>query len=232
MDLLKRNSPVFVIGFITLALFVGIIVLSQKNPPNQPKLIQIDESQLLPEHTFILGNENAPLTLVEFSNYNCPHCKTAQPLIEQFVNENSDVLRWGFRHFPFSTDPSSFLAARAAQAAGRQGKFFEYTKILFDNQQTYTEANLLKYAQDLGLETEKFKSDMNSDDVKNEVNTDLQYALKSNISGTPTFILNGKVLNSLEELSIEIQKYKPQVPQEVLDKVTGTDAEKTTAPTE
>ena len=208
-EFVRRNLPVLIIGLVTLVIFVLLIALAQKQPTAAPELIKVDEAQIVADHTFFAGSPTAPLTLIDYSNYNCPHCKNAFPVIISLVQSYPDQLRVGIRHLPFTQDPSSFDAAVAAQAAGRQGKFWEYSEILFANQNTFTKDNLFKYATDLGLNMEQFGKDYVDESIVQEVTVDRDFALTSGVQGTPTYFLNGTQV-SINEVLTELSKYDNQ----------------------
>ncbi len=216
MDIIKRNIPVFVIGTITLLLFVGIIIAGQKNPPpsQQPVLKPANEQELIKEHTYILGSYDAPITLVEFSDYECPACKAFQPAIKSLYENNSGLLRVAYRHYPLPQHPYARKAALAAQAAGIQNKFWEYSAILYENNTKLTDSDLINYAKEVGLDIDKFKEDSASSLIAAQVNSDIQDANGLNLSFTPTFFLNGKpmeVANSQDfqsQVILEINKIK------------------------
>lgn len=193
-DFIQRNMPIFVIGGITLLTFVFIIVLAQKQQPDKPYLVKVDNQTLFSENTPTKGSPSAPVTLVEFSDFECPACAAYQPSVSNILNKYGDKIYFGYRHFPLPQHPHSEQAAIAAIAAGEQGKFFEYGDILFKNQNALTNDDLLKYAKDLGLDLVKFENDLKRDDLKQRLMDDLKVIYDLKISSTPTFYLNGNLM--------------------------------------
>lgn len=232
MKIIKRNIPIFLIGGLTTLIFVGVIIASQKTPPTGPRLTEINEKELIAGHTYVYGNSNAPLTLVEFSDFECPACGLFAPTVKKLRETYPNYLRVVYRHLPLPQHPYARNAAIAAQVAGEQGKFWEYHDIIFENQQNLLEEDLYKYAEQLNLDMEKFRSDFNNGSFGTLIGDDIKAANKFGVSSTPTFFLNGIPLSpvspeNLEEtIMVELDKYiaKPTQqrtsPIEQLDKVS------------
>ena len=148
------------------------------------------------------GNSSAGVTLVEYSDFQCPACGAYFPLVKKLTEEFGDQVQFIYRHYPiFQIHRNANGAAWAAEAAGKQGKFWEMHDLLFTNQAFWSEspdANGLfeTYASQLGLDPLKFKSDMNSEEVKEKVRKDYQSGVEAGIAGTPTFFLNGTELEN------------------------------------
>ncbi len=152
-----------------------------------------------------LGNENAPITIVEFSDYQCPFCArfeetTFVELKEKYVD--TGLVRIVFRDFPLtSIHQYAQKAAEASECADEQGKFWEYHNMLFKNQNALAVNNLKSYAFTLGLDTQKFDSCLDSGKYEDEVNKDLQDGIEYGVTGTPAFFVNGKLLEGAQPLS-------------------------------
>ncbi len=161
----------------------------------------------------VKGAQNAVVTIVEFSDYQCPACKSYAPVLDEIINAFPNDVRLVYKHYPLrSIHPRADIAARAAEAAGAQGKFWEMTDLLFANQELWsrqagTQA-FEEYASTLGLNQAQFLSDLESDAAKNKVNNDVALGQSLMITGTPTFYVNGKrVTNprSFEEFKLFIE---------------------------
>lgn len=138
------------------------------------------------------GPATAPITIVEYSDFQCTYCQKTQPTIQQFWDQNPGKVFHIFKNFPLvSIHPSAEPAARAALAANKQGKFWEYRKLLFENQQNLSQQTFEQFAQQLGMNLEQFKADMESPEIKALIQKDMQEALKIGVQSTPTFIING-----------------------------------------
>ena len=144
------------------------------------------------ERDHIQGSSDAPMTLVEYGDYECPHCAAAHAVIRQLQNKLGKQLRFVFRNFPLSQiHPHAEIAAEAAEAAGAQGKFWEMHDLLFENQLALDPNELVECATCLGLEPERFMADLNERTFAGRVSEDFRSGLRSGVNGTPTMFLNG-----------------------------------------
>jgi protein-disulfide isomerase len=139
-----------------------------------------------------MGPKNAPVTIVAFSDFQCPFCTRAVPVMKEIEKNYKDKVRIAFRHLPLPFHDKAQVAAEAAMAAHEQGKFWPYHDKLFENQQALDRPNLEKYAQDLGLNLAKFKAALDSGKFKKVVQDDAAYAATVGATGTPTFYVNGE----------------------------------------
>lgn len=138
------------------------------------------------------GGAEAPLTLVEYGDYECPHCGRAFPIVEQVRQHFGDRLRFVFRHFPLSeVHPHAFAAAQAAEAAAQQGKFWDMHALLFTNQRALGRFDVVRYAQHLKLDGAAFEAAWDGGDTMDRVQDDFDSGIASGVNGTPTFFLNG-----------------------------------------
>jgi len=142
---------------------------------------------------------NPQATLVLFTDYQCPSCAKVDPLIQQAQNDYGDQVRILVRNYPLPIHQNAEPAARAAEAAAEQGALEEMSAALFEHQQewateTAVDDTFVQYAQDLGLDVDKFRADYSSDAIKARVAQDLQDAQDLQLKGTPTLILDGQVL--------------------------------------
>ena len=149
----------------------------------------------------ILGPPNAPVTLVEYGDFECPNCAAAYPVIRGLVDSLGSRLRFVFRHFPIvlSHDHAE-KAAEAAEAAGAQGKFWEMHDILFQHQDDLDRDSLVSYARTLNLDIERFSNELFGDVYADRVYQDLDSGQASGVSWTPTFFLNGERFPSARDL--------------------------------
>jgi protein-disulfide isomerase len=138
------------------------------------------------------GPADARVTLVEFVDYECPHCRTAQALMRQVLDTYPRQVRLCFKHFPLSGHTNSRLAAEATTAAQKQGKFWPYNDKVWDNADNLTPAVLEKIAKDVGLDVARWRGDMNSDEVKAAVSRDKSDGATLGINSTPTIYINGR----------------------------------------
>jgi protein-disulfide isomerase len=140
----------------------------------------------------IKGNPNAPVTIVEFTDFQCPSCAQQHPVLERIVSEFGNRVRLVVRDFPLSQHPNAPKAAEAAEAAREQGKYWEYVAVLFRNQSALEVGKLKQYASELGLDRTRFDASLDSGKFAEKVQRDLLDGDKLGVNGTPTFYVNGK----------------------------------------
>jgi predicted DsbA family dithiol-disulfide isomerase len=138
------------------------------------------------------GNSAARVTLIEFVDYECPHCKRVQPVMRQAVEEFKNEVRVYFKHYPLPSHPNARLAAEAAVAAQKQGKFWPYNDGVWAHSESLTPAVLEQIAKDVGLDVEKWRKDLDSDEVRFRVTKDRSDGEALSIQATPTIYLNGR----------------------------------------
>ena len=198
----KNNLILWLLVLVVLALLAwGAAKLAN----NDPSVTNTDILKIQ-VNDWLKGDPQAKLILIEYSDFQCPACKTAafygQQLDADSSNLNKEVAIV-FRHFPLeSIHPNAKLAAQAAEAAGKQNKFWEMHNILFDKQNSWatstnTEALFIEYANSLNLDADKFKNDLYSDAVKERVNSNIKQGSSQqlDIQYTPTIYINGEITN-------------------------------------
>jgi protein-disulfide isomerase len=141
-----------------------------------------------------VGPADAPITIVEFSDFQCPYCKLSVPLIKEILAKYSGKVRVVYRDYPGPNHPHAQQAAEAAQCAGDQGKFWEYHDSLFDHQEPGTGWNFVELAKEIGLNQDAFATCLNTERYREEVAKDLHDALTLGVTSTPTFFINGRPL--------------------------------------
>jgi protein-disulfide isomerase len=147
----------------------------------------------LSDRDHIKGLPGAPIELVEYGDFECPHCGRAALVVEQLTQELGERLRFSFRHFPLSKmHPHARSAAQAAEAAGAQGKFWEMHDLLFANASALEPQNLVEYAMLLELDVARFENEMASETYAARVQEDVASGVRSGVNGTPTFFINGR----------------------------------------
>ena len=183
------KNPWVVIAVVAIVLFGGAIWYSGLSAEQNNQGVEIKQH--------IKGNPEAAVKLMEFSDFQCPACAAFQPFLEEVMTNYGDQIAFEFKHFPLPMHRMSLSAAVAAEAAGQQGKFFEYHDLLFKNQQTWSAsaapaAFFVKYAEELGLDTNLFKRQMNSSQLRDKVKGEFAEGESKGVTGTPTFFLNGQ----------------------------------------
>ena len=154
------------------------------------------------------GNKEAKVTLIEYSDLQCPACKAFQPILTSLMAEFDDHILFAYRHYPLKTiHQNAVIAAQAAEAAGLQGKFWEMHDKLFETQTLWgTQSrsgaieDFTEYAVELGLDAEKFKTDIESAEVEDKVEGSFRTATDAGLNSTPTFFLNGEQIRNPKNL--------------------------------
>jgi len=139
-----------------------------------------------------LGSDSAPVTLVEYGDYECPHCGRAYPIVHGIRKLMGRRLRFVFRHFPLATiHPHAQHAAEAAEAAASQGKFWEMHDAIFEDQEALEDADLVLRAETLGLDAARVAQELLTGVHTDRVRRDFLSGVRSGVNGTPTFFING-----------------------------------------
>jgi protein-disulfide isomerase len=141
----------------------------------------------------VAGPSDAPVSLVEYGDYECPHCGRAYPILQSIRRRMSDTLRFAFRNFPLTeSHPHAQHAAEAAEAAGAQGKFWEMHDVLYEHQRRLDDRHLVRYAEELGLDAERVARELDEGTHTPRVRDDFMSGVRSGVNGTPTFFVNGE----------------------------------------
>jgi protein-disulfide isomerase len=138
------------------------------------------------------GNPGAKVTLIEFADYECPHCRRFQPVLHQVLDEFRSEVKLYFKHYPLPQHTNARLAAEAAVAAQKQGKFWQYQDKLWEKSEELTPAEIEKAAKEVGLDVTKFRQDVASEPVKARVQKDRSDGQAAGIEATPTLYINGR----------------------------------------
>lgn len=190
------NEKKFVVGVVvgSVALLLGAVFLLGGSGSSGSVLggkAAVAPEILVRSDSWAQGPAETPVTVVEFSDFQCPACKAAEPTIKTVIAKYSDKIRFVYRHFPLSSHQYAFPAAQAAEAAGKQGKFWEMHDLLFAKQPEFQTDKLKNYAQSLGLDMERFNRDFDSDEIRQKILNDQSDGNKANVTATPTFFING-----------------------------------------
>ncbi len=177
--------------------------------PPEPKPVEIKLSEMLVAGRPEKGNPNAKVVVVEFSDMQCPSCRRGNDTVEQLMLQYDGKIRVIFRHYPLDIHPKARLFAQAAEAAHRQGKFWEMQDLIF-NEQDANEKRLEEFARSLGLSMEQFRKDMKSKEVQDAILNDIASARRYGVTSTPTYFLfvgeKGQMIQGHQNLAAEMQK--------------------------
>jgi protein-disulfide isomerase len=199
------------LGFVVI-LGAGLAALNfytRPPQPPEPKPVEIKLSEMLVAGRPEKGNPNAKVVVVEFSDMQCPSCRRGNDTVEQLMLQYEGKIRVIFRHYPLDIHPKARLFAQAAEAAHRQGKFWEMQDLIF-NEQDANEKRLEEFARSLGLSMEQFRKDMKSKEVQDAILNDIASARRYGVTSTPTYFLfvgeKGQMIQGHLNLAAEMQK--------------------------
>lgn len=184
----------------------GINEIPPIQNPSQPTKVSVSA-----EDDAVLGNANAPVTIIEFSDFECPFCgkfytETLPSIKENYIDIGK--VKLVFRDFPLPFHPDAQKAAEAAECAGEQNKYWEMHDKIFENQNALSVANLKQYAKGMGLDSAQFNACLDSGKMASEVQKDLADGQGYGVSGTPTFFINGIELVGAQPYSVFDQLIK------------------------
>jgi protein-disulfide isomerase len=167
------------------------------NPAAPPPVTNGARVQLAPGGGQFRGSSGAPITLIEFGDYQCPTCAAFSPVVNQVLRQHADQVRLEFHYYPLgSIHRNAMAAAIAAESAAEQNRFWEMHDLLFERQPVWANTpdpkpEFLSYAKQIGIDPEKFSQSMNSAAVQQKVLEDLNRAQRLNLNEVPTFYVNG-----------------------------------------
>lgn len=181
---------------ITLGVLIGGAYYFTQSGGGQPS-DTVEMSKVLSNDAQKTGSPQAKVKIAEFSDFQCPACGAAHPIVKQVLKEYGDKVYFEYHHFPLAIHNWSQVAAEAGEAAAAQGKFWEYHDILFERQNDWSPskdavAMFKQYAKDLGLDEKKFNEDLDKHVYKDKVVNSYTHGAQLQVQATPTFFVNGK----------------------------------------
>lgn len=211
-----QTEAKILIGIAAAVIFGGIALLLSSPSPIQPGKV-LDDQSLIREHSYRTGSDTAKVKIVEFGDFQCPACARINPTIQTIKetykdNPNVSII---FRHFPLTDiHANAFISSEAAEAAGAQGKFWEMLNVLYTNQAQWERSTdplplFVNYAQQLGLDVQKFQADIQGHLFEDIINTDVSDGNTIGVNATPTFFINGEKqleIPTVEEFNNKIQE--------------------------
>ena len=207
----KSPLPFIIIGVVLVGVTAAVVLLSRSSTSgsgsNAPAALSTNTGQAPPRMApqpgapspYSRGTQTARVTIEEFSDFECPACGVLEPGLRRVMKDYEDRVHFIFRNYPLQMHKYAFLASRAAEAAGVQGKFWEMHDLLYDNQTEWSKSmeprvQFDSYATRLGLDVQRFKADMERQDLADRVKADLLRGNSLGVKGTPTVYLNGREL--------------------------------------
>lgn len=212
-----------------ILVFVGIMMFGSGKSDAPGKS---SNSKVLTQH--VIGEGKAGVTLIEYGDFQCQFCKDYHLTVKAVKAEYKERIHFQFRNYPLTNKhPNAFAAARAAEAADLQGKFWEMHDVLYDatNWQTWTSSAdptplFKQYAKQLGLDIAKFEADFGSKKVNDRINADLAEGRRLKVSGTPSFFLDGKKV----EIGNDITAFEKVIDEAIAKKAKASTTEPTAQP--
>jgi protein-disulfide isomerase len=198
----KEVKLVIGIAAVVLAVGIGLFVLAPK-PVEVSK--PVDGKSLVRENSHMTGSVGAKVTVVEFADFQCPACGSAHPImkkVQDAYKDNTNV-NFVYRNFPLdSIHPNARIGAEAAEAAGKQGKFWQMHDLLFERQSDWSELSdptdkLVSYASELGLDTAAFKTSLQQRLFNDVISADVKDGEALDVNSTPTFFINGQIYRKI-----------------------------------
>jgi len=189
-----------IITVVVIGSIFGIVKLASKSQTAGSDNLAITISAIN-DNENIKGDKEALATLIEYSDFQCPACGSYYPIVKKISEDMSAKVRFAYRHFPLPQHKNAKLAATVAEAAGKQGKFWEMHDLIFQNQSDWSEDKnaatiFAKYAQEVGLDLARFQTDIASDEIKAKIENDYKSGVKAGVNSTPSFFLNGKKMDN------------------------------------
>ncbi len=210
----KEIKVLLGIALATVVVLVGAIFLLSKPSSPTPQVKNTD--LLVRENSTKIATDSAKVTIVEFSDYQCPGCKAADPTVKQILKDYQGRVNFVYRHFPLSQHKNAIPAALAAEAAGRQNKYWQMHERIFETQDDWKDLSgkeiFAGYAKDLGLNMDKYSTDVEDKVLQDKINEDYQDGISVGVNSTPTFFINGKKTGPLSysdfksRIDIELSK--------------------------
>jgi protein-disulfide isomerase len=190
---MRTAWTLFFVGIVGVVALIFVLTQQEQKKASTPVFLA---EGAVNEKDFILGTASSTVTLVEFSDFECPACAAYFPLVEEVLAHFKGDVAFVYKHFPLTQHKHAKETAYVAEAAGKQGKFFEMYRLLFQGQRDWAGQSSPSpifdgYAKELGLNMPKFQADKISSEVKSKVESDLSFGRESNVLGTPTFFLEG-----------------------------------------
>jgi len=198
----NKTKPIVVIVLAVvlaagIAVYLGLQTSASNGGAGKPS------TEVNPGGGHIRGNASAPVTLVEFGDYQCPSCGFYHPIVDELLRRYPDKVKLEFHHYPLVTAHAHALAAAmAVEAAGDQGKYWEMHDVIYNHQKEWSilpnpESQFLAYAAELGLDANKFMQSVKSIDVEKRISDDIKRGSEAKVGGTPTFFINGHAVEPL-----------------------------------
>ena len=211
---LKRADAVLARGVPRKDLYETLVKDGQAGPPapppQAPPAAQARNVDLGTDSPWT-GANNAKVTIVEFSDFQCPFCQRAEPTVQKILETYKGEVKLVWRNQPLSFHPNALPAAKAAMAAHKQGKFWQMHALLFQNQQELSEAKYEEWAKQIGLDLSRWRKDKQSQEIASAIDAESRYANQVGADGTPAFFINGRLISG----AMPFDTFKPVIDEQI-----------------
>lgn len=197
-------------SIVFLSLFGLLIFFVKQNNQKAVEPSSIESVEISENTGWVRGSDDSKVTLVEFGDFQCPACRAFHPVVKELLASYEEgQIKFIFKHFPLtSIHPNAMIAALAAEAAGNQGKFFEYHDMLYDMQDRWegliaadVDVKFIEFAQDLELDIEQFNADRKDPGTEAKIRANMDEGTNSGVTSTPTFFVNGEKIDNPQNIS-------------------------------
>lgn len=183
---------------LVLISIAAIVLFAKSHNLNPTQATSSAQAPAVSAQDWTQGPKDAKVTLIEYGDFQCPACGAYHPMVQQVLSNYGDKILFVFRNFPLPQHQDAWISAQAAEAAGLQGKYWDMNNLLYEKQNDWTSLlpgdarnKIEEYAQSLNLDMSKFGQDIDSAQVKNKIQSDLDGGTRAQIGHTPTFFING-----------------------------------------
>lgn len=201
---MKNESSILIaVGALTILIVVGAVFFFSSSPSEKIAQGQpIDKTLLVKKESPTKGKKDAKVMVVEFSDFQCPACAAAHPIVKQMNDTYKDKILFVYRYFPLTIHKNAYMAAQAAAASLEQGKFWQMHDMLFDRQNDWEKADnpldiFVSYASDLNLDSEKFKEALKANKYSTVISQDIADGNALGVNATPTFFVNNEKISGV-----------------------------------
>lgn len=199
------------VSILTVAILVGGIFLTSSQGQVTEQSQKTDITTLIRANSHKTTDEKKKVTLVEFGDFQCPACGAFYPIVKQLMDSHKDSMALVFRHFPLPQHANAPLAAEVAEAAGKQGKFWEMYNLLYSHQNEWAETSnardiFIGYAKKININEEEFTKDIDSNAYSSKIDEDKNDGISLGVNSTPTFYLNGQKVENNSLLKDQVEQ--------------------------
>ncbi len=201
----SKTLFISLIVIIGVFIIIGAVLIFSNGEGEEASVLDLREDDN------IIGNPEASVEIIEYSDYQCPACGVLSVVMTEVREEIGNDIKFVHRNFPLSYHPMAYTASEAVEAAGAQGKYIEMHELIFSDQQNINEETLFGYAESLGLDMKKFEDDFLNHKFKDWVDQDIASGEEAGVNATPTLYINGEKFEQLMFDGKDVQRIKDEI---------------------